>query len=1081
VRFRILGPLRVHDGTGWLPIPAPKQRLVLSALVMAAGQVVGTQRLAHLIWGDQPPPTAAKTVTAYVMRLRRLLGEDGTSLVATRDRGYELVVDQTDLDVWEFERLAGAGRRELAGGRPAAALDHFTEALALWRGPVLADVPDRPAWAARVTQLEQARLTVTEDRLRALLELDRHPEALDQLHRLVEEQPLREPLWTLLMRAQHACGRRADALETFQRARRVLSEELGLEPGEPLQRLQREVLADQPGTAPEPRQREPVVVPAQLPGDVHGFTGRDEQLKHLDTLAELSVPASAVTISVIAGTAGVGKTALAVHWAHRARDRFPDGQLYANLRGYADGPPARPIEALARFLRALGVPPERIPSDVDEASALYRSVLAGRRMLVLLDNARTAEQVRPLLPGDAGCLALVTSRDQLASLAAHDGARRLSLDVLDADDARLLLARLVGMERVQAEADDAAALVRLCGYLPLAVRIAAANLGLRAHATIASYTTRLRHDRLDGLRLEGGGVRAAFGLSYTALPADARRLFRLLGLNPGQDLAVPAAAALAGIDAAAADQLLARLAACHLVEEHASGRYTMHDLLRCYAADLATEEETEPDRRAALQRLFRHYLRLADAAARIQGPERIRLPFAAPDPAEPSCFTDLATATSWLDAEIANLVATVVYTATHGPHATAWELADRLRGYFLLRFLPVEWETAASAALTAAQAAGDPPGLAAAHLNLGALASIRERHEQEEEHNRRAAGHARAAGWTLGEAAALGNLATGYLHQGRLRDARRYYRDVLDIHDRTGSVAHTAITLENLGRVHYELGDIEAAADVHARAVEVYRGLDSPQTARSVTALGIDYHWLGRLPEALRLLSESVDAQSAAGDHGWLGYTRVGLARVHRDLGNHREASQLVAAALATARDYQDLWLENLALLARAGIHRYTGDPASAVGDLERALLSLYRFRGHILTAWAETELAGAHQQAGDGQAAAEHLHRALALCREYGCRLVQGCANAVLAAVRLSDGDPEGAREPAALALRIHTRAGHRLGVAQAHLVAADASSRTGELGAAADHRRAASTIFTELGTDPALHAALLGLPTPR
>jgi DNA-binding SARP family transcriptional activator len=610
MRFRILGPVQVRNGVGWVSVPAPQQRVLLTALLVDAGRAVSARRLAEQIWGDRPPRTPVQTVHAYVRRLRRLLGDERAELLVTRGPGYELAIGQDDLDVWEFERLARAGRVDLAAGRPGSACDQLAGALALWRGPVLADVPERPMWTARVAQLDAARLATTEDHLTALVALGRAPEAVELLHRLVREHPLRELLWVLMMRAQRACGRRAEALETYRRARRVFRDELGLEPGEALQRLQREILTEEP-SPPATIVRTPWVTPAQLPADVPGFTGRDGYLERLDPLLPDTDPgATAVVISAIHGTAGIGKTALAVHWAHRIRQRFSDGQLYANLRGYADGPPVRPVEALAWFLTALGVPAGQIPSTVEEASGLYRSLLAGRRVLVLLDNARDADQVRALLPGSPGCLALVTSRDRLDGLVARDGAVPVPVDVLSSDEAHELLVRLLGPERVRSEPEPAAQLVDLCGQLPLALRIAAANLVARPRTSVAGYVDRLRADRLGPLDVVGdqqAGVKAAFDLSYLGLPEDARRMFRLLGLVPGPDLTGPAAAAMVGLDPAAAATILDRLAAAHLVDEHQAGRYTLHDLIRQYARQKATTEDSADDRRAALDRLQEHY------------------------------------------------------------------------------------------------------------------------------------------------------------------------------------------------------------------------------------------------------------------------------------------------------------------------------------------------------------------------------------------------------------------------------------------------------------------------------------------
>jgi DNA-binding SARP family transcriptional activator len=504
MRFGMLGPLRVDTGLGWVTVPAEQQRVVLAVLLTVPGRVVATQRLVDEVWGGRPPRTAVNTVQAYVMRLRRLIG-DGVLL--TRRHGYELVVGRDDVDAAVFERLVASGRDALAGGRPDAAAARLSEALALWRGPALADVPASASLTAWAAHLEQVRLAVVEDHMAALLELDRHSEVVDDLHRLVGEHPLRERLWAQLMLALHRCGRRAEALDAYQRARRVMVAELGLEPGPQLRELQETVLAEDRAEARASQPALPWVVPAQLPADVPGFTGRDDQLAQLDTLLPgTGDPAgTAVAISAIAGAAGVGKTALAVHWGHRVRDWFADGQLYVNLRGHATDAPMRPIEALARLLRALDM--SAVPSDVDEAAARYRSLMAGKRMLVLLDDARDPDQVRPLLPGSPGCMALVTSRDRLAGLVARDGAAPMVLDVLSDAETHALLARLLGADRVRAEPTAAAELARLCGNQPFAVRIAAANLATHPRTSIAEYATRLSGDRPEWLQTDDDGHR----------------------------------------------------------------------------------------------------------------------------------------------------------------------------------------------------------------------------------------------------------------------------------------------------------------------------------------------------------------------------------------------------------------------------------------------------------------------------------------------------------------------------------------------------------------------------------------------
>lgn len=471
----MLGPLRVRTGDGWARVAAEQPRVVLAVLLAEAGRTVSTERLVDAVWEDRPPRTAANTVAAYVLRLRRLAGAD---VLVTRARGYELVARDGDIDAVVFERSLAAARRELHMGRLESGAVRLAGALAWWPGPepALADVPPRAALEARVAHLDLLRQGAVEDHLGALLDLGRHAEVVDDLYRLTGEQPLRERRWELLMTALQRCDRRVDALAAYAQLRRLLAAELGVEPGARLRLLHRAIVAGHEPARPMAAGR-PLAVPAQLPADVAGFTGRARELERLDAmLAATDDAAGAAAVSVLAGAAAVGKTALALHWSHRVAERFADGQLYANLRGSSAADRARPIEALARFLRALGVPADRVPADVDEASALFRSLVAGRRLLVLLDDAHDAGQVRPLLPGGRGCVTLVTSRGRLAGLIARDGARPITLDVLADDEAHDLVATLLGASRIAAQPGAIAEIARRCGNRPLALRLAAAHL-----------------------------------------------------------------------------------------------------------------------------------------------------------------------------------------------------------------------------------------------------------------------------------------------------------------------------------------------------------------------------------------------------------------------------------------------------------------------------------------------------------------------------------------------------------------------------------------------------------------------------
>jgi DNA-binding SARP family transcriptional activator len=616
MEFCLLGPVLVRYGGAVIPVQAGKQRVVLAALLLNANQTTSLSALAEALWGPVPPPTARVTVQNYVMRLRRVLENHSGSRISTQPRGYLIRVDAGELDVIRFEELLGRARAAARDGSWDQAATQARRALALWRGEPLADVDSEVLADREVPRLEELRLQAVEARIDADLHLGRPSEVIAELRQLVATHPLRECVHGLLMRALYRDGRQAEALAAYQHARQVLVEELGTEPGTGLRELHSQLLTADPALEPAeswvPGSARPAPAgPRQLPATVRHFTGRAAELAALTRLLDQAgeeAPGT-VVISAIGGTAGVGKTALAVQWAHQIAERFPDGQLYVNLRGYD---PARSVPAtdvLAGFLRALGVPGPDIPAEQDERAARYRSLLAGRRILVILDNAGEAELVRPLLPGNPACTVVVTSRDSLAGLVARDGAVRLDLDLLPEGDAVSLLRALIG-GRVDAEPEAAHVLADRCGRLPLALRVAAELAASRPAAPLAELTAELsvQQKRLD--LLDAGGdpataVRSVFSWSYRHLGAPAARAFRLAGLHPGPDLDSYAAAALTGSTVEQADRVLDVLARAHLILAARPGRYGMHDLLRAYALELAAVHDGEGEQQAALTRLFR--------------------------------------------------------------------------------------------------------------------------------------------------------------------------------------------------------------------------------------------------------------------------------------------------------------------------------------------------------------------------------------------------------------------------------------------------------------------------------------------
>ena len=1065
----MLGPVELCIDERQVPLPGSRLRGVVGVLALHANRVVAAERLLQAVWGPAPPKTARNSLQGQASRLRRLLAASGESdRLVFREPGYLLRVEAGELDLGEFQRLADEGRGLLAAGDAERAGPLLHAALGLWRGSPLEDA-DLQGLREEIARLEERRLSVMEDRLDADLGLGRHSELVAELEVLATAYPLRERLRRQQMLALYRSGRPADALAAFRDTYAVLRERLGIDPSPELDRLQRAMLARDPTLEPPPAPREqpvttdagvgpataPVaadtaaagampaptarVAPAQLPAAVSSFVGRAEHLHQLDTLLkdEGGVAANAVVISALAGMAGVGKSALAVQWAHQAQERFPDGQLYVNLRGWAPGPPLRPIQALAGFLGALGVPAEQVPTEVEQAAGLYRTLLAGRRVLVVLDDAREVEQVRPLLPGSPGCAVLVTSRDRLAGLVAVDGAHPLPLDVLTADEAHALLVGTLGAERVGAEPAAAAELARLCAFLPLALRIAAANLTLHPERPIARLVAELAAgDRLATLAVQGdeqAAVRAAFDLSYATLAPEAQRLFRLLGLVPCPDVTAEAAAALAGLRPGHALGLLDRLADAHLLAQPTPGRYVLHDLLRLYAAEQADREETAGERDAATRGLLDRYLHTTDAAARLLYPEKLRLPLRAPDaqpPAPVASFDDHTQALAWLDAERANLVAAVQHAGAHGLQAAAWLLADSLRGYFWLRMHTVDWLTVARAGLAAAEADGDLRGQAAARLSLADLHNRQGRYQQAVEHYSRASRLARESGWPEGESTTPSNLGIVYWQSGRLREAADHLTRALEIDRETGWLAGQAVKHGNLGNLYLELGSLPEATDHLTQALALHRRLGSRSgEAMSLATLGATCHALGRLDQAVDHLTAALTLIREVGYRGVEAETLRLLAAVHRDAGRHNQALELAQAAVALARDTGDRQYETDALDTLATIHQRLARP-----DRARA-----------------------------------HASRALVMAREAGLQLLEGQALATLAGIDLDQGEPDQARQHAEQALELHRATGHRLGQARALVTLGRALRDSGGAEAALPCWREALALFTEAGSPEA------------
>jgi DNA-binding SARP family transcriptional activator/tetratricopeptide (TPR) repeat protein len=829
VRYRILGPVELA-GAADDPVVGPREREVLAILLLSANRVVPTERLIDAMWPTDPPATARRQIHNCVWRLRRY-----AEITADRP-GYRLTVADGELDV---ERFRTTVARAAAAPDPATAAGLYRSALAEWRGPALAGCRSDVARAAAV-RLDEERLVAFESRVDAELRLGRHREVLGELAETAQIHPLRERAVAYWMLALHRSGRRGEAVTVYHELRARLDEQLGVAPGTQVRAAYLEILrADGAAGPPEPAEPAVTQVPAQLPLDVTGFVGRLDELSRLDRLAA-ALPDGGTRVWVVAGAAGVGKTAFAVRWADSNRDRFPDGQLYLDLRGYAPEPPLPPIEALSALLQGLGVPAQRIPVRVDGASGLLRSMLKRRRVLVILDNARDAGQVRALLPGGAG-VAVVTSRDRLTGLAATHDADITVLQPLPPADARTLLDRMLSDRRAGFTDGQLAVLTALCGGLPLALRIVAANLA--AHPDrYSEYTTARGALDLSTLEVDGDpevAVRTAFDRSYEALAPLVRRVFRFAGLIPAPTVEPAAVVVLTGLPGPDVEAALRRLADTHLLERRTAVRYAFHDLIRSYAWGRAEAEDPVTDRERALARLLDRYLGTVDAATRRLYPHVVRIPGDPSEPADPAPFDDDRTALAWLTDAQADLLSVARYAVAHGSPRVACLLADRLRGYFWARRDPVDWIALSRLALAAA-GGHDRLAETSARLNLGYAHQSVSDYDEAVEHYRAAATCAEEADWPLARATAFNGLGQVYMFTGREELAADHMRRALDLVRESGFRRAEASVLMALGGVLTNLGRLDEALAHHRAALELAEELgDTASRSAACTNVGV--------------------------------------------------------------------------------------------------------------------------------------------------------------------------------------------------------------------------------------------------
>ncbi|EMD28539.1 AfsR/SARP family transcriptional regulator [Amycolatopsis azurea] len=954
--FRVLGPLEVAVDGQVVPLGGPKPRLLLAALLLQPNVVVSTELLIEVLWPSSAPRSAAANIRTYVHSLRKRLADHDPELgerIGSRASGYILKTTPGEIDHIRFGELAARAQDALGHGEAESALDLLDQAEALWRGEVLEGLPHDHGWGATVARLTELRLAVQEQRLRARIELGRTAEAVAELRGLVTEHPLREELWQQLIVALRADGRTADAIEAYETAEKVLAEELGTEPGPRLREL-RASLVLAPSTTAEAvamtlaRPSAPV---CQLPLDLPDFTGRDEVVGELVDLFRNRREQGKPAIAVLSGAPGIGKSSVAIRVAHAVREDFPDGQLHVDLAGTSSSP-RPPMTVLAELLRALGVPDAGLPRDLPERAALLRSRLATLRMCVVLDDAGSAAQVRPLLPGAGACAVLITSRVRMPDLA---GATPVDVDLLTEAEAAKLLEGIVGTERVALEPESATAILRHCGYLPLAIRVAGAKLTHRPGWTLRVLADRLRDERrrLDELRVGDLAVRASVTLSYDLLPMSAASAFR--GLGGLGSVQFPAWVVAALLGRAHADDVLDVLVDAHLVELCGSDgtgepRYRLHDLLRCYAAELRTHD-IPAKAHDATKRVLEGYLALALEAA-----DRLPIHFfglyrddTVVQPALPPGAGQLIEdPAAWFAAERHTCVAAISLAADLGFDGLAWRLAAALAPYFDQRGHQDDWLHTHAVALAAARRSGELRGEAIIQRNLGQV----------------------------------------QLYQDSYAEALIAFEQSQLLFDKVGEARGAAIALAGLGTVLRIKGEDTVALEHCHEALDQFSAAGDPH-GEAVSRIAIGAVWLARrrFPEAERWFTEALEQSARIGDRHREAHALKRLAMLRQHQGNLAGARERVDRAIAIFNELGDDHCVGYANQNLGELYLHSGDLAHAQLLLVNSL-SVHRRNGDRRSEAEVSQLLGElHEALSQPERSRTYSERALALWRELSAR----------------------------------------------------------------------------------------------
>ncbi|MFD9734883.1 BTAD domain-containing putative transcriptional regulator [Umezawaea sp. NPDC059074] len=930
MRFFLLGPMEASGPSGPVVLPGVKPRALLAALLLEHGRTVPVDRLIGVVWGEDPPATARAVVQTYVATLRRTFDGAGLPPVITSDRhGYRADLPADALDVHRFDRLVEQGRQAAQDGDHTGAGRILATALALWRGPAFGGIGES-FLRAEAVRLDELRLTVLEERIDADLAAGQGARLLAELTGLVTEHPTRERLRASLMVVLYRAGRQSDALEVYERGRRALLDELGIDPGPELRRVQAAILRYDPDLLPAGTSR----TPRQLPSPPSDFTGRETELA---ALSQVLRRPGGMPIGVVSGAGGTGKSTLALRVAHDLAEHFPDGQYHVELHG-STASPATPEEVLGRVLRDFDSA-TTVPGSVEERVARYRTVLAGTRTLIVFDDAANEAQVRPLLPGGPGCAVLVTSRNRLPALA---GATFVELGVLPADAADLLLTRIVGAERGDAEPAAVTEITRLCGQLPLAIRVAGARLVSRRQWTLSRLADRLarEQDRLDELAVGDQQVRASINLSYELLPELARKALRRLGLLGLPDFPAWIAAAALEVEPDDAEDVLEALVDVSLVEADGADplglmRYRLHDLVRLFALERATAEETAEARAAVVERVVGSWIWLVeriDEAAPLFLPS-VQAGFRKGRPVDPEITRRVVDRPyDFFRAEEPTLTAAVELASAMDLDALAIELATALSG---------------SAFGGHHRIFADPFGA-----------------------------------W------------------------KRTHDVALDAARRNDNVLGEATLLAGLGQLHYELDDFPASRAHLSQALPMFRAAgDVRGEATTLAALGAACRDQGYLPEALHFVDQARKIWSGLPEAGGMGNARRLAGTVHVEMGHYAEAYAALTEARAAFAEASSRRGEALTLRSLSLYHRARGEWADAEACARAALAIFEQTEDPMLVAYCERALAKALLRRGDSAEARRLAERSLAVSRTLADAFGQACTLRVLGEIHLADG----------------------------------------------------------------------------